>query len=137
MPGIRRSIRMTSGRRASARATASEPSDASRDHLESRVAGEHPAEAVADDRVVVDDHHPNGAHASTTAAEPGAIAGTRADTAVPPFGSDSIATVPATRATLWRMPVKPNPVAPASPGSGTVKPSAVVVDIERHRVAHE
>ena len=62
MPGIRRSIRMTSGR--------SVPTTAQRlgavrrlaDDLEVRVAGEHPAQAVADDRVVVDDEQPDRAH---------------------------------------------------------------------------
>ena len=62
------------------------------DDLEVRVAGEHAAQAVADDRMVVDDQEPDRAHARGVAdAAPAAIAGTRAETAVPPPGSDSIA----------------------------------------------
>ena len=39
-----------------------------------------------------------GAHGAEPPEAPAAIAGTRAETAVPPPGSDSIASVPATRA---------------------------------------
>ena len=44
------------------------------------------------------------------------MAGTRAETAVPPPGSDSIASEPATRATRWRIPVSPNPDPSAGAG---------------------
>ena len=68
------------------------------DDLELGVAREHAAQAVADDRVVVDDEEPDRRHDRPTM--PGAtIAGTRAEIAVPPPGSDSIASVPATRLT--------------------------------------
>ena len=79
------------------------------DDVEVGIAGEHAAEAVADHRMVVDDHQPDRAHGAGAADEPAAIAGTRADSAVPPPGSDSIASDPATRATRWRMPLRPNP----------------------------
>ena len=92
MPGIRRSIRMTSGRSALGQRQRLRAVRRLADHLEVRVAGEHPAQAVADDRVVVDDQQPDRAHdAADRRAEPAAIAGTRAETAVPPPGSDSIA----------------------------------------------
>ncbi len=100
---------MTSGRSASAIASASAPSDGLADDLEVRVAGEHPAQAVADDRMVVDDEQPDRAHGAAAADGPAAIAGTRAEIAVPPPGSDSIASEPATRATRWRIPVRPKP----------------------------
>ena len=112
---------MTSGRSVPTSASASAPSDGLADDLEVRVAGEHPAEAVADDRVVVDDQHPDRAHRPVTARpppDPAAIAGTRAETAVPPPGSDSIASEPATRATRWRIPVRPNPAAVARAALG-------------------
>ena len=51
---------------------------------------------------------------------PAAIAGTRAEIAVPPPGSDSIASEPATRATRWRIPDRPKPIRPPARGrSGT------------------
>ena len=59
--------------------------------------------------------------------EPAAIAGTRAEIAVPPPGSDSIASEPATRATRWRIPVrpKPSPVRGArAPGTMNPTPSS-------------
>ena len=62
MPGIRRSIRMTSGRRVPGEGDRLRAIGGLADHLELRVAGEHPAEAVADDRMVVDDQHPDRGH---------------------------------------------------------------------------
>ena len=68
------------------------------EHLELRVALEDPAQPVTHDRVIVDDQEPDRTHDSDPAG--GApMAGTRADIAVPPPGSDSIASVPATRLT--------------------------------------
>ena len=67
-----------------------------------------PAQAVADHGVVVDDDDADGGHDRPTI--PGAtIAGTRAETAVPAPGSDSIASVPATRFTRCRMADNPKP----------------------------
>ena len=108
-PGIRRSMRMTSGRSDSTSASASAPSDASPTTSRSGSPGEHAAEAVADDGVVVDDHQPDRAHGADAPDDPAAIAGTRAESAVPPPGSDSIASEPATRAMRWRMAVRPKP----------------------------
>ena len=98
MPGIRRSIRMTSG---SERADERERLGAVAglaDDLEVRVAREH-ARAGRRGRPGGRRRSAAGsgsrARAPTTA--PAAIAGTRAETAVPPPGSDSIASEPATR----------------------------------------
>ena len=49
--------------------------------------------------MVVDDQEPDRVHGAVTADDPATIAGTRAETAVPAPGSDSIASEPATRAT--------------------------------------
>ena len=96
--------------------------------LEVRDAREHAPEPVADHRVVVDDDQPDRAHDAEPADAPAAIAGTRAETAVPPPGSDSIASEPATRVTRWRIAVSPNPdpgaaVAWSPPRSPTVNPT--------------
>ena len=66
------------------------------DDREVRVALEHATQSVANDRMVVDDQDPGGAHAPAPVGGL-AIAGTRAETAVPAPGSDSIDRVPATR----------------------------------------
>src|SRR4029079_5520578 len=92
------------------------------DDLELRVAVEDAAEAVADDRVIVDDEqadrwHWRGQGAWTP------IAGTRADTAVPPPRSDSIASVPATRLIRWRIAVNPNPSLDRARPSETSNPT--------------
>jgi hypothetical protein len=55
---------------------------------------------------------------------PGAtIAGTLTETAVPAPGSDSIASVPATRVTRWRIAVSPKLVVRASEPAETAKPT--------------
>ena len=52
------------------------------------------------------------------------MAGTRAEIAVPPPGSDSIASVPATRLTRWRIAVNPKPAPrPGLASAGTSKPT--------------
>jgi hypothetical protein len=73
------------------------------DHLESRIAREHAAQAVAHDGVVVDDHQAD--HRDTSAG----IAGTLADTAVPLPGSASTSSEPASLDTLCRIAMRPNP----------------------------
>ena len=87
--------------------------------------------------MVVDDQQPDRAHGVGAADEPAAIAGTRAESAVPPPGSDSIASDPATRATRWRMPLRPKPDGPARIGLGDGEPDAVVADVEGDDVADE
>ena len=66
------------------------------DDCEVLVALEHAAQPVTNDRVVVDDQDSGGTHALAPLGGE-AIAGTRAEIAVPPPGSDSIDNVPATR----------------------------------------
>ena len=64
------------------------------------------------------------------------MAGTRTEIAVPPPGSDSMASVPATRPTRWRMAVSPKP-APGPVGRpSTVEPDPVVAHVQRDLVAH-
>ena len=76
------------------------------------------------------------------------MAGTLADTAVPPPGSDSISSCPVSRRTRWRIVVspKPPPARPAcrprtrrtrrAPPVGQPEAHAVVADVERHHVVH-
>jgi hypothetical protein len=90
------------------------------DDLELRIAVEDAAEAVADDRVIVDDEQADRWHGRHQGAWT-PIAGTRADTAVPPPGSDSIASVPATRLIRCRIAVSPTRRSPA-PDLGDLEP---------------
>ena len=106
------------------------------DDLEIGIAGEHAAEAVADHRMVVDDHQPDRAH-DVGADEPAAIAGTRADSAVPPPAPTRSRASPATRATRWRMPVRPKPDRLAGVGARDGEADAVIPDVERDDVADE
>ena len=114
---MRRSIRTTSGWSDVDERERLVPVRRLADDVEVGIAGEHAAEAVADDRMVVDDQQPDRAH-EAGADEPAAMAGTRADSAVPPPGSDSIASEPATRATRWRIPLRPKPDGAAGIGLG-------------------
>ena len=112
IPGIRRSISTTSGRSDSAIATRLGPvgrlADAPRTpgrRRRSRAARRGP---------------PGGRRRSAAGSRSRAarrrtpIAGTRAEIAVPPPGSDSTASVPATRLTRWRIAVSPKPPWPAA-----------------------
>jgi hypothetical protein len=88
IPGIYRSVRITSGHNACAIRIASAPSPASPTTLELALRREHPAQLVSDHRMVVRDQQPDHAGA------PAAVVGTLAEIAVPDPGSDSISRVP-------------------------------------------
>src|SRR5581483_1583475 len=73
------------------------------DHLQVAARLEDAAQAVAHHRVVVGDQQPD------HRLPPSGMAGTLADTAVPPPGSDSISSWPASRVTRCRIAVSPKP----------------------------
>src|SRR5262249_3762216 len=111
------------------------------DHLELGGPGKHPAQAVPNHRMIVHDEQADGHHAAASSLARGGpdmpgvpdegasgsgpgtsscatMAGTRAEIAVPPPGSDSMTSVPATRFTRCRMAVRPKPVPfPPAPGA--------------------
>ena len=88
------------------------------DHLEVRLAGEHAAEAVADDRVIVDDEDADrgrgahGRHGASPTRRRWGSQGRGPRSAVPPPGSDSITRGP-----------RPAPRAGASHGARTRRPA--------------
>src|SRR5690606_30389838 len=87
------------------------------DHLEVVRGGERGGDAVAHDGVVVDDDDPD--HAAVLSS-----AGSRTDTAVPPPGSVSIASSPASRSARCRIPRSPNEVAGRGAASSKPRPSS-------------
>ena len=114
-PGIRRSIRMTSGRSRSAQldrlARRRTPRRRPRTPGRRRSMPRRPSRTTGWSSTM---SRRIGGHGAVTGAWT-PIAGTRADTAVPPPGSDSIASVPATRLTRWRIAGQPEAVARPRP----------------------
>ncbi len=91
-----------------------------RDHLEAGHRGEQGGQAVAHDRVVVGDQHPDGAHDATS----GNVATTR-----PPDPSGPASSRPPSSSMRWRMPDRPDAGLPVG---GAV---AVVEDLHLELVA--
>ena len=100
------------------------------EHLEARVAGEHAAQAVADDRVVVDDQQPDRRAQALGAPGGRGHGGDAAEIAVPPPGSDSISSVPARPAHPLPHRRQAEAAAVARARWPAVEADAVVADVE-------